>query len=105
MNIFIKPWPSYIVSKNVIALSQNIKKKEAGGAKTRPVSGGLLPPPPGAKAGGLFPPPGGQQTVPTAQPYAGDNPLSFVRLYSKNVFLKKNGLYLLTFPPLIQPPF
>lgn len=86
MNIFIKPWPSYIVSKNVVALSQNIKKKEAGGAKTRPLSGGLLPPPPGAKAGGLFPPPGGQQTVPTAQPYAGDNPLSFVRLYSKNVF-------------------
>lgn len=46
-------------------LSQNIKKKEAGGAKARPMGGGLLPPPPGAKAGGLMPPPGGPQTVQT----------------------------------------
>ncbi|KAG7261919.1 hypothetical protein CRUP_026448 [Coryphaenoides rupestris] len=29
----------------------NIKKKEAGGAKSRPSAGGLLPPPPGAKTG------------------------------------------------------
>uniref|UniRef100_A0A668SED2 NECAP PHear domain-containing protein n=1 Tax=Oreochromis aureus TaxID=47969 RepID=A0A668SED2_OREAU len=45
----------------------NIKKKDAGGAKPRPMAGGLLPPPPGAKAGGILPPPGGAQTVPLAQ--------------------------------------
>ncbi|XP_038552740.1 adaptin ear-binding coat-associated protein 2 [Micropterus salmoides] len=41
----------------------NIKKKEAGGAKVRPMGGGLLPPPPGAKAGGVIPPPGAEPTV------------------------------------------
>ncbi|XP_075893409.1 adaptin ear-binding coat-associated protein 2 isoform X1 [Nelusetta ayraudi] len=45
----------------------NIKKKEAGGAKTRPAPGGFLPPPPGAKAGGLIPPPAGQQSFPPVQ--------------------------------------
>uniref|UniRef100_A0A3Q4GEC4 NECAP endocytosis associated 2 n=1 Tax=Neolamprologus brichardi TaxID=32507 RepID=A0A3Q4GEC4_NEOBR len=45
----------------------NIKKKDAGGAKPRPMAGGLLPPPPGAKAGGILPPPAGAQTVPLAQ--------------------------------------
>uniref|UniRef100_A0A3P9C019 NECAP endocytosis associated 2 n=1 Tax=Maylandia zebra TaxID=106582 RepID=A0A3P9C019_9CICH len=38
----------------------NIKKKDAGGAKPRPMAGGLLPPPPGAKAGVILPPPAGQ---------------------------------------------
>lgn len=47
-----------------IHLWQNIKKKEAGGAKTRPAPGGFLPPPPGAKAGGLIPPPTGQSFPP-----------------------------------------
>ncbi|XP_054881694.1 LOW QUALITY PROTEIN: adaptin ear-binding coat-associated protein 2 [Poeciliopsis prolifica] len=47
----------------------NIKKKDAGGAKPRPLGGGLLPPPPGGKAGGgVLPPPGGLQTLPAAQP-------------------------------------
>ncbi|XP_077386863.1 adaptin ear-binding coat-associated protein 2 isoform X1 [Festucalex cinctus] len=41
----------------------NIKKKDASGAKPRPASGGLLPPPPGVKAGGVIPPPGSQHTV------------------------------------------
>lgn len=101
MDIFIKSGPSYSHSESVVALSQNIKKKEAGGAKTRPVSGGLLPPPPGAKAGGLISPPGGQQPVPAAQPYAGDNPVFC--LFQK--CLLKIGLRLSTFPPSIQPPF
>lgn len=48
----------------------NIKKKDAGGAKPRPVGGGLLPPPPGGKPVGVLPPPGGLQTVPAAQPNA-----------------------------------
>ncbi|XP_034022434.1 adaptin ear-binding coat-associated protein 2 [Thalassophryne amazonica] len=43
----------------------NVKKKEAGCAKSRPVSGGFLPPPPGTKVGGIIPPPMGQQTVKT----------------------------------------
>ncbi|XP_007541707.2 adaptin ear-binding coat-associated protein 2 [Poecilia formosa] len=48
----------------------NIKKKDAGGAKPRPLGGGLLPPPPGGKASGsgVLPPPGGLQTLPPAQP-------------------------------------
>ncbi|XP_005807332.3 adaptin ear-binding coat-associated protein 2 [Xiphophorus maculatus] len=47
----------------------NIKKKDAGGAKLRPLGGGLLPPPPGGKAcGGVLPPPGGLETLPAAQP-------------------------------------
>ncbi|KAM3878187.1 adaptin ear-binding coat-associated protein 2 [Diretmus argenteus] len=45
----------------------NIKKKEAGGAKSRPLGGGLLPPPPGAKAGGLVAPPGNLETAPAIQ--------------------------------------
>ncbi|KAK7916657.1 hypothetical protein WMY93_012418 [Mugilogobius chulae] len=46
----------------------NIKKKDAGAAKPRPVSGGLLPPPPGAKlGGGIIPPPVGQHTSPFVQ--------------------------------------
>ncbi|XP_071376848.1 adaptin ear-binding coat-associated protein 2 isoform X4 [Centroberyx affinis] len=45
----------------------NIKKKDAGGAKSRPMGGGLLPPPPGAKAGGLASPPAAQHTAPAAQ--------------------------------------
>lgn len=45
----------------------NIKKKEAGGAKPRPMGGGLLPPPPGAKVGGVIPPPVGQQPVSPVQ--------------------------------------
>nr|XP_015815378.2 adaptin ear-binding coat-associated protein 2 [Nothobranchius furzeri] len=48
----------------------NIKKKDAGGVKPRPVGGGLLPPPPGVKAGGIQLPPGGQPTVAAAQPNA-----------------------------------
>lgn len=57
------------------SVSQNIKKKEAGGAKPRPMGGGLLPPPPGVKAGGIIPPPGGQQTVEpsAAQTNTGDH--------------------------------
>lgn len=86
MNIFFKPKPAYNVSESVFVLFQNIKKKEAGGAKSRPVSGGLLPPPPGAKAGGLIGPPGGQQTVPAAQPYAGDNPIFCQTLFQKCLF-------------------
>lgn len=38
----------------------NIKKKD-GGAKSRPIGGGLLPPPPGAKVGGVPTPSGTQQ--------------------------------------------
>lgn len=45
----------------------NIKKKDAGAAKSRPMGGGLLPPPPGAKVGGLVPPPVGQQAAPVTQ--------------------------------------
>lgn len=52
---------------------QNIKKKEAGGAKARPMGGGLLPPPPGAKAAVLVPPPGGQPTVSAVQSNTGDH--------------------------------
>ncbi|CAL8338594.1 unnamed protein product [Merluccius merluccius] len=39
----------------------NIKKKDAGGAKSRPMAGGLLPPPPGAKTGS-------PQSLPVTQP-------------------------------------
>lgn len=56
----------------IIHLWQNIKKKEAGGAKTRPAPGGFLPPPPGAKAGGLIPPPAGQQSFPPVQANNGE---------------------------------
>ncbi len=35
------------------------------------MGGGLLPPPPGAKAGGVIPPPVGQQTVPAVQTNTG----------------------------------
>lgn len=56
-----------------MTLLQNIKKKEAGGAKARPMGGGLLPPPPGAKAGGLLPPPVGQQAVSAVQTNAGNH--------------------------------
>lgn len=45
----------------------NIKKKDAGAAKPRPMGGGLLPPPPGVKVGGVIPPPVAQQTVPAAE--------------------------------------
>ncbi|KAM7005625.1 adaptin ear-binding coat-associated protein 2 [Tautogolabrus adspersus] len=45
----------------------NVKKRDAGSAKARPMAGGLLPPPPGAKAGGVLPLPVVQQTVPAAQ--------------------------------------
>ncbi|XP_072308380.1 adaptin ear-binding coat-associated protein 2 isoform X3 [Eucyclogobius newberryi] len=46
----------------------NIKKKDAGAAKPRPMSGGLLPPPPGAKVGGgIVPPPVDQHTAPVVQ--------------------------------------
>ncbi|XP_033821943.1 adaptin ear-binding coat-associated protein 2 [Periophthalmus magnuspinnatus] len=46
----------------------NIKKKDAGAAKPRPLGGGLLPPPPGAKVGGgIIPPPVGQHTAPVVQ--------------------------------------
>lgn len=63
-------WEMQVIKQafpKLINLLQNIKKKEAGGAKTRPAAGGLLPPPPGAKAGGLIPPPGGQQSFPPIQ--------------------------------------
>lgn len=75
----------------LINLLQNIKKKEAGGAKTRPAAGGLLPPPPGAKAGGLIPPPGGQQSFPPVQTNNGEHQClcqtpvylsSFIKQYS-----------------------
>lgn len=56
-----------------VFLLQNIKKKDAAGAKLRPMGGGLLPPPPGAKAGGVIPPPGGQQTVPAVHTNTGDH--------------------------------
>ncbi|XP_056130144.1 adaptin ear-binding coat-associated protein 2 [Lampris incognitus] len=45
----------------------NIKKKDAGSAKSRPVSGGLLPPPPGAKPGTPLAPPVSQITAPATQ--------------------------------------
>ncbi|KAM4612872.1 adaptin ear-binding coat-associated protein 2 [Polymixia lowei] len=45
----------------------NIKKKDAAGVKTRPMGGGLLPPPPGAKAGGVMAPPGIQQPAPVTK--------------------------------------
>lgn len=57
---------------NVILFWQNIKKKDAGGAKTRPAAGGFLPPPPGAKAGGLIPPPAGQHSFPPVQANNGE---------------------------------
>lgn len=58
-----------------LGFSQNIKKKDPGGAKPRPTSGGLLPPPPGNKPGGaVLPPPGGQQPVSAAQINTGDPP-------------------------------
>lgn len=53
------------------------------------MSGGLLPPPPGAKAGGLIPPPGGQQTVPAAQTNAGYYPPFCQNIFQKCPFLKK----------------
>lgn len=56
----------------VILFSQNIKKKDAGGAKTRPAAGGFLPPPPGAKAAGLIPPPAGQHSFPPVQANNGE---------------------------------
>lgn len=56
-----------------LCVLQNIKKKDAGGAKLRPMGGGLLPPPPGAKAGVVVPPPGGQQTVPAVHTNPGDH--------------------------------
>lgn len=46
----------------------NIKKKESGGAKSRPMGGGLLPPPPGAKAGGFQAPSGSQAPAQAMQP-------------------------------------
>ncbi|XP_076003265.1 adaptin ear-binding coat-associated protein 2 isoform X2 [Genypterus blacodes] len=47
----------------------NIKKREAGSAKSRPMGGGLLPPPPGAgaKPAGLIAPPGDFETAPAVQ--------------------------------------
>ncbi|KPP62108.1 adaptin ear-binding coat-associated protein 2-like, partial [Scleropages formosus] len=48
----------------------NIKKKEPqspGSAKSRPVGGGLLPPPPGVKGGTFLPPPGVPKPVAPAQ--------------------------------------
>lgn len=59
-------------SETVMTPSQNIKKKEAGGAKVRPMGGGLLPPPPGAKAGGVIPPPGAEPTVSAVPTNTGD---------------------------------
>lgn len=56
-----------------MTLLQNIKKKDAGAAKPRPIGGGLLPPPPGVKAGGILPPPGTAQTVPPVQANTGDH--------------------------------
>lgn len=73
----------------VMTLSQNIKKKEAGGAKARPMGGGLLPPPPGAKAPGLLPPPGGQQTVSAVQTNTG-NHCAFV---SNHIVLKHPHMF------------
>lgn len=57
---------------NSVSLSQNMKKKDSSGpAKSRPVGGSLLPPPPGVKGGALSPP-AAPQTTATAQPNAGD---------------------------------
>ncbi|XP_040058929.2 adaptin ear-binding coat-associated protein 2 [Gasterosteus aculeatus] len=50
-----------------ISIGQNIKKKEAGGAKSRPMAMGLLPPPPAGKVGGVIPPTVGQPTVSAVQ--------------------------------------
>lgn len=69
-------WEMQVIKQafpKLINLLQNIKKKEAAGAKTRPAAGGLLPPPPGAKAGGLIPPPGGQQSFPPVQTNNGEH--------------------------------
>ncbi|XP_076003264.1 adaptin ear-binding coat-associated protein 2 isoform X1 [Genypterus blacodes] len=56
-------------SHNSLFRSQNIKKREAGSAKSRPMGGGLLPPPPGAgaKPAGLIAPPGDFETAPAVQ--------------------------------------
>ncbi|KAM8916696.1 adaptin ear-binding coat-associated protein 2 [Spinachia spinachia] len=51
-----------------ISIGQNIKKKEAGGVKSRPMAAGLLPPPPAGKVGGVIPPSAGQSTVSAVQP-------------------------------------
>lgn len=56
-----------------LCLSQNIKKREAGGAKPRGMAGGLLPPPPGVKVGGVTPPPVGQPPVLAVQTNTGNN--------------------------------
>lgn len=64
-----RPWAW--APNTFLSLSQNIKKKDTAGAKSRPAgTGGLLPPPPGGKSGGLLSPPPGsahQTAAPTQQ--------------------------------------
>lgn len=86
----------------LINLLQNIKKKEAGGAKTRPAAGGLLPPPPGAKAGGLIPPPGGQQSFPPVQTNNGEHQCLYQTPVYVSLFIKRYSFSLI-FPISADP--